>query len=48
LARYGVEDAATGALGVLGPMRMQYERAVSVVRYIAQLMSDLMSDLYGT
>ncbi len=47
LARYGVEDEATGALGVLGPLRMQYERAVSVVRYIAQLMSDLMSDLYG-
>jgi heat-inducible transcriptional repressor len=47
LARYGVEDEASGALGVLGPLRMQYDRAVSVVRFVAQLMSDLMSDLYG-
>ena len=47
VARYGVEDEATGAVGVLGPLRMQYPRAVSVVRYVAQLMSNLMSDLYG-
>jgi heat-inducible transcriptional repressor len=47
LARYGIHDQATGALGVLGPVRMQYGRAVSVVRYVSQLMSDLISDLYG-
>jgi heat-inducible transcriptional repressor len=47
LARYGIHNQATGALGVLGPMRMQYGRAVSVVRYVSQLMSDLISDLYG-
>ncbi len=47
LARYGVEDQVAGALGVLGPLRIQYDRAVSVVRYVAQLMSDLMSNLYG-
>jgi heat-inducible transcriptional repressor len=47
LARYGIDDQAVGALGVLGPMRMRYGRAVSVVRYVSQLMSDLISDLYG-
>lgn len=47
LARYGIDDQATGALGVLGPIRMRYGRAVSVVRYVSQLMSDLISDLYG-
>jgi heat-inducible transcriptional repressor len=47
LARYGIDDQATGALGVLGPIRMQYGRAVSVVRYVSQLMSDLVNDLYG-
>jgi len=46
LARYGVEDQVAGALGVLGPLRMRYDRAVSVVRFVAQLMSDLMSNLY--
>jgi heat-inducible transcriptional repressor len=44
---YGVSGAATGALGVMGPMRMPYSRAISTVRYVAGLMSDLFRDLYG-
>jgi len=47
LARYGVDDELTGAMGVLGPVRMTYGRAVSTVRYMSRLMSDLLSDLYG-
>jgi heat-inducible transcriptional repressor len=47
IARYGVEGFATGALGVLGPTRMPYGRAISTVRYVADLMSDLVSDLYS-
>lgn len=47
LARYGVENMATGAMGVIGPLRMPYSRTVSVVRYISRLMSNLISDLYG-
>lgn len=47
LARYGVEDQATGAMGVLGPLRMPYSRTVSVVRYMSHLMSNLIGDLYG-
>jgi len=47
LARYGVADQATGAMGVLGPLRMPYSRTVSVVRYMSHLMSNLIGDLYG-
>ena len=47
LARYGIDDTVIGAMGVLGPVRMAYGRAVSVVRYMSLLMSDLISDLYG-
>ena len=47
LARYGIDDKVTGAMGILGPVRMAYGRAVSVVRYMSHLMSDLISDLYG-
>ena len=47
LARYGVDSKLSGAMGVLGPVRMPYERTVSVVRYMSRLMSDLMSDLYN-
>ncbi len=47
LARYGVAQEAMGILGVLGPMRMPYERCISAVRYVASLMSDLFSESYG-
>jgi len=44
LARYGVADTMTGTLGVLGPMRMSYGNAISTVRFVAGLLSDLVSD----
>jgi heat-inducible transcriptional repressor len=44
---YGVSGEAIGALGVMGPMRMPYSRAISTVRYVARLMSDLFRELYG-
>ncbi|MGD8397854.1 MAG: heat-inducible transcriptional repressor HrcA [Anaerolineae bacterium] len=43
---YGVSGEAQGALGVLGPMRMPYSRAISTVRYVAGLLSDLFGDIY--
>ena len=47
LSRYGVISQATGDLGVLGPRRMPYRRAISVVRYVSSLMSELIHELYG-
>ncbi len=44
IARYGVPGMATGALGVLGPMRMSYARTIPTVRYVADLLSDLVND----
>jgi heat-inducible transcriptional repressor len=44
IARYGVPGLATGALGVLGPMRMSYAKTIPTVRYIAGLLSDLVND----
>lgn len=46
LARYGVPDYATGALGVVGPTRMLYGRAISTVRFVAGLLSDLVYEMY--
>jgi heat-inducible transcriptional repressor len=46
LTRYGVTGLITGALGVLGPTRMPYGRAISTVRYVAGLLSDLVYDTY--
>ncbi len=47
LARYGPPEKAVGVLGVFGPVRLPYERAVSSVRYVARLMTQLVRDLYG-
>jgi heat-inducible transcriptional repressor len=47
LARYGVSDFSTGALGVVGPTRMFYGRAISAVRLVAGLLSDLVHDMYA-
>jgi heat-inducible transcriptional repressor len=46
LGRYGTLETR-GALGVLGPTRMRYGRAISTVRYVAGLMSGLLDDVYG-
>ncbi|MFZ6026265.1 MAG: heat-inducible transcriptional repressor HrcA [Chloroflexota bacterium] len=43
LARYGVPGMATGAVGVLGPIRMAYGRTISTVRFVSTLLSDLMA-----
>ena len=47
MARYGVDGFATGTVGVVGPTRMPYGRAISSVRLVAGLMSGLVGDIYG-
>jgi heat-inducible transcriptional repressor len=46
LSRYGVADEMTGALAVFGPTRMTYSRNISAVRYVANLMSNLVQEYY--
>jgi len=47
LGRYGVTGFVTGALGVVGPTRMLYGRAISAVRFVAGLLSELVYDMYA-
>jgi heat-inducible transcriptional repressor len=47
LARYGAPGLATGALGVLGPIRMAYGRTISTVQFVAGLLSDLVVELHS-
>jgi heat-inducible transcriptional repressor len=44
LARYGIPGIATGTLGVFGPMRMPYARNIPTVRFMADLLSGLVSE----
>ncbi len=46
LSRYGVPGIATGTLGVLGPMRMAYGRTISTVRFVANLLTDLVGEIH--
>jgi heat-inducible transcriptional repressor len=47
VSRYGVEGQVGGLLGIVAPRRMQYGRAIAVVRYLTQMLNDLLADLYG-
>lgn len=47
VSRYGIPDEATGAIGVVGPTRMPYAHTISVVGYLAVVLSRLMAALYG-
>ena len=46
-APYGAPDRALGLLGVLGPTRMRYPRAIPTVRYLSTLMNELINRQYG-
>lgn len=47
LGRYGLPEEAEGTIGVVGPMRMPYGRAISTISYLSLVMSTLVADLYG-
>lgn len=42
-APYLVRDKGQGSLGVLGPMRMEYERAITAVAFLARAFSEAIS-----
>jgi heat-inducible transcriptional repressor len=43
LGSYGAPGLASGVLAVVGPMRMRYPRTISTVRYLANVMSELIA-----
>jgi heat-inducible transcriptional repressor len=46
LTRYGVGDDLHGVLGVVGPTRLPYWRAIPMVRFMASLMDVLVDTSY--
>jgi heat-inducible transcriptional repressor len=47
VARYGTQEHLSGLVGIVGPTRMQYGRAIAMVRYMTEVLNDLLSELYG-
>ncbi len=48
IARYGSGDRISGLLGVIGPVRMWYDRSIGAVRLVSDLMSEMVEDIYGS
>ncbi len=46
LSHYGLPGQISGALGVLGPTNLNYGRAISTVRTVSGLMTDMLVNLY--
>ncbi|MEG1849526.1 MAG: heat-inducible transcriptional repressor HrcA [Oscillospiraceae bacterium] len=46
IARYHIGDSAVGAIGVIGPVRMDYARLLPHLEYFAQTLGKLLSDTY--
>jgi heat-inducible transcriptional repressor len=46
LGNYGIPKKMSGTIGVIGPTRMDYRRAISAVGYISDMLSLLLADGY--
>lgn len=46
LGRYGVPRRASGIVGVVGPMRMQYSKAFSTLRFLSDAMGEIIEEMY--
>jgi len=47
LAPYGIPGRLRGTVGVLGPTRMRYPRAIAAVQYLALVMSEALTEHYS-
>jgi len=47
ISHYGMLQEAVGTIGVVGPTRMPYARAISTVDYLSSVLSRLVTELYG-
>ena len=45
--QYGLPTEATGVVGIMGPTRMQYASAISSVRYLSSVMSEMVEMVQG-
>lgn len=46
LSRYGLPGQFSGAVGLVGPTHLNYGRAISAVRYISTMMTNMLVNLY--
>lgn len=47
ICQYGIPGEATGAVGAVGPKRMEYSKTISDVRLMSSVMSELLESVYS-
>ncbi len=47
ITQYGIPGEASGVVGIVGPTRMEYPNAISNVRYLSDLMSEMVLEVHG-
>ncbi len=47
ITKYGIPGEVDGAIGVVGPTRMQYDIVIPAVGFLSGLMSELVAETYG-
>ncbi len=47
ISQYGLPQEAVGTIGVIGPTRMPYARAISTISYLSSVLSKLVAELYA-
>ena len=47
ICQYGIPDEAVGAVGAVGPTRMEYSKTISGVQFISSVMSELVESSQG-
>lgn len=46
ISRYRIGGGATGAIGIIGPTRMDYSKIISGLKYLSDIVSAVLSDVY--
>ncbi|HPZ00209.1 MAG TPA: heat-inducible transcriptional repressor HrcA, partial [Clostridiales bacterium] len=46
ISRYRIGGGATGAIGIIGPTRMDYPKIISGLKYLSDIVSSVLSEVY--
>lgn len=46
ISKYKIGENATGAIGIIGPTRMNYSKLVPSIKYLSEIISKVLSDVY--
>ena len=48
VTQYGIPEQASGAIGVIGPTRMEYNNVMSGMKFVSSFMSELVMQVHGS